>query len=174
MVAINDLGSPEANAHLVMFDSVHGRLPEEVSVTGDVMTVGKRKIKVIAQRDPSQLPWKELGVDIAFECTGIFTDRDKAKVHLDAGAKRVLVSAPSNGADLTVVYGVNHDKLTKDHLVVSNASCTTNCLAPVAAVLHKAFGIEHGFMTTVVITSYSIHYTKLYDSGHRCRRGWWS
>ncbi len=149
VVAINDLGSPEFNAHLVMFDSVHGRLHDEVTVAGDVMTVGNRKMKVIQQRDPSQLPWKDLGIDIAFECTGIFTDRDKAKVHLDAGAKRVLVSAPSTGADLTVVYGVNHDKLTKDHLVVSNASCTTNCLAPVAAVLHQAFGIEHGFMTTV-------------------------
>lgn len=149
VVAINDLGSADANAHLVKYDSVHGRLTEDVTVSGDVMTVGHRKIKVIAQRDPSQLPWKDLGVDIAFECTGIFTDREKAKVHLDAGAKRVLVSAPSNGADLTVVYGVNNDKLTKDHLVVSNASCTTNCLAPVAFVLHKAFGIEHGFMTTV-------------------------
>ncbi|SBW11559.1 D-erythrose 4-phosphate dehydrogenase [uncultured Alphaproteobacteria bacterium] len=149
VVAINDLGSPEANAHLVMFDSVHGRLPEEVTVAGDVMSVGNRKVKVLAMRDPAQLPWKDLGIDIAIEATGIFTDRDKAKVHLDAGAKRVLVSAPSNGADLTVVYGVNHDKLTKDHLVVSNASCTTNCLAPVAYVLHKAFGIEHGFMTTV-------------------------
>ena len=149
VVAINDLGSAADNAHLVKYDSVHGRLAEDVTVAGDVMTVGHRKIKVVAQRDPSQLPWKDLGVDIAFECTGIFTDRDKAKVHLDAGAKRVLVSAPSNGADLTVVYGVNHDKLTKDHLVVSNASCTTNCLAPVAYVLHKAFGIEHGFMTTV-------------------------
>jgi len=149
VVAINDLGSAEANAHLVKFDSVHGRLPEDVAVTGDVMTVGDRKIKVVAERDPSKLPWKELGIDICMECTGIFTDRDKAKVHLEAGAKRVLVSAPSNGADLTVVYGVNHDKLTKDHLVVSNASCTTNCLAPVAYVLHKEFGIEHGFMTTV-------------------------
>jgi len=149
VVAINDLGSADANAHLVKYDSVHGRLTEDVTVSGDVMTVGHRKIKVIAQRDPSQLPWKDLGVDIAFECTGIFTDREKAKVHLEAGAKRVLVSAPSNGADLTVVYGVNNDKLTKDHLVVSNASCTTNCLAPVAFVLHKAFGIEHGFMTTV-------------------------
>jgi len=149
VVAINDLGSAEANAHLVKFDSVHGRLPEDVSVAGDVMTVGRHKVKVVAERDPSKLPWKDLGIDICMECTGIFTDRDKAKVHLEAGAKRVLVSAPSNGADLTVVYGVNHDKLTKDHLVVSNASCTTNCLAPVAYVLNQEFGIEHGFMTTV-------------------------
>jgi len=149
VVAINDLGSAEANAHLVKFDSVHGRLPEDVSVSGDVMTVGDRVVKVVAERDPAKLPWKALDIDICMECTGIFTDREKAKVHLEAGAKRVLVSAPSNGADLTVVYGVNHDKLTKDHLVVSNASCTTNCLAPVASVLHQAFGIEHGFMTTV-------------------------
>ncbi|MBN2751374.1 MAG: type I glyceraldehyde-3-phosphate dehydrogenase [Rhodospirillaceae bacterium] len=149
VVAINDLGSAADNAHLVKFDSVHGRLPEDVSVAGDVMTVGRHQVKVVAERDPSKLPWKELGIDICMECTGIFTDRDKAKVHLEAGAKRVLVSAPSNGADLTVVYGVNHDKLTKDHLVVSNASCTTNCLAPVAYVLNQAFGIEHGFMTTV-------------------------
>ncbi len=149
VVAINDLGSAEANAHLVKYDSVHGRLAEDVSVAGDVMTVGAHKVKVVAERDPSRLPWKDLGIDICLECTGIFTDRDKAKVHLAAGAKRVLVSAPSNGADLTVVYGVNHDKLTKDHLVVSNASCTTNCLAPVAFVLNQEFGIEHGFMTTV-------------------------
>ena len=149
VVAINDLGSAEANAHLVKYDSVHGRLAEDVSVAGDVMTVGAHKVKVVAERDPSRLPWKDLGIDICLECTGIFTDRDKAKVHLAAGAKRVLVSAPSNGADLTVVYGVNHDKLTKDHLVVSNASCTTNCLAPIAFVLNQEFGIEHGFMTTV-------------------------
>jgi glyceraldehyde 3-phosphate dehydrogenase len=148
-VAINDLGSAEANAHLVKYDSVHGTLKDDVSVAGDVMTVGSHKVKVVAQRDPAQLPWKDLGIDICLECTGIFTDRDKAKVHLAAGAKRVLVSAPSNGADLTVVYGVNHDKLTAEHLVVSNASCTTNCLAPVAFVLNQEFGIEHGFMTTV-------------------------
>ncbi len=149
VVAINDLGSAAANAHLIKYDSVHGTLKDDVAVAGDVMTVGSHKVKVIAQRDPSQLPWKDLGIDICMECTGIFTDRDKAKVHLDAGAKRVLVSAPSNGADLTVVYGVNHDKLSRDHLVVSNASCTTNCLAPVAYVLNQEFGVEHGFMTTV-------------------------
>jgi glyceraldehyde 3-phosphate dehydrogenase len=149
VVAINDLAPVETNAHLLRFDSVHGRFPGEVTVKGDSISVGNEAIKVIAERDPSKLPWKELGVDIALECTGIFTAKEKAKVHLSAGAKRVLVSAPSDGADLTVVYGVNHDKLTKDHQVVSNASCTTNCLAPVAKVLNDAVGIDKGFMTTV-------------------------
>ena len=149
VVAINDLGPAESNAHLLRFDSVHGRLQEEVTVADDIMTVGGRKVKVLKERDPTKLPWKDLNIDIVAECTGIFTDRDKAQVHLGAGAKRVLVSAPSNGADLTVVYGVNHAKLTAEHLVVSNASCTTNCLAPVAYVLQKAFGIRHGYMTTI-------------------------
>jgi glyceraldehyde 3-phosphate dehydrogenase len=149
IVAINDLAPVETNAHLLRFDSVHGRFPSEVTVSGDTMNCGNGPIKVTAIKDPSQLPWKDLGVDIALECTGIFTAKEKAKVLLDAGAKRVLVSAPSDGADLTVVYGVNHDKLTKDHKVVSNASCTTNCLAPVAKVLNDAVGIEHGFMTTI-------------------------
>ncbi len=149
VVAINDLGSAEANAHLLKYDSVHGVLPMDVSVTGDMMNIGKHSIKVVAERDPTKLPWKAMNVDICMECTGIFTSKDKASVHLAAGAKRVLVSAPSDGADLTVVYGVNHDKLSKDHLVVSNASCTTNCLSPVAAVLHKLCGIQHGFMTTI-------------------------
>lgn len=149
VVAINDLGSADANAHLLRYDSVHGPLPMDVSVTGDSMSVGNRTVKVLAERDPSNLPWKDLGIDIVAECTGIFSDRDKAAMHLDAGAKRVLVSAPSKGADLTVVYGVNHAKLTKDHLVVSNASCTTNCLAPVAHVLNRSFGLNHGYMTTV-------------------------
>ena len=149
VVAINDLGPVETNAHLLRFDSVHGRFPHEVKVDGDTIDVGGRKIKVTAIRDPAELPHKALGVDIALECTGIFTARDKAAAHLKAGAKRVIVSAPADGADLTVVYGVNHDKLTKEHLVVSNASCTTNCLAPVAKVLNDAIGIEHGFMTTI-------------------------
>ncbi len=149
VVAINDLGSPEANAHLIKYDSVHGVLPVEIGVSGNIMTVGNRSMKVVAERDPTKLPWKDMGIDICMECTGIFTDKDKAQVHLGAGAKRVLVSAPSKGADLTVVYGVNHDKLTKEHRVVSNASCTTNCLAPVAAVLQKLCGIKHGFMTTI-------------------------
>jgi glyceraldehyde 3-phosphate dehydrogenase len=128
---------------------VHGRFPGEVKVDGEHMIVGGQKIKVTAIKDPAQLPHKELGVDIALECTGIFTSKEKASAHLTAGAKRVLVSAPADNVDLTVVYGVNHAKLTKDHVVVSNASCTTNCLAPVAKVMNDAFGIEKGFMTTI-------------------------
>ncbi|MDX8518682.1 type I glyceraldehyde-3-phosphate dehydrogenase [Mesorhizobium dulcispinae] len=149
VVAVNDLGPVETNAHLLRYDSVHGRFPHEVTVDGDQISVGKEKFKVTAIKDPTQLPWKELGIDIALECTGIFTARDKAAAHLAAGAKRVIVSAPSDGADLTVVYGINHDKLTKDHVVISNASCTTNCLAPLAAVLHETVGIEKGMMTTI-------------------------
>src|SRR5918998_2953925 len=149
VVAVNDLGPVETNAHLLRFDSVHGRFPSEVGVEGDSLVVDGRRIRVTAIKNPAELPHRELGVDIAMECTGIFTSKDKAKAHLDAGAKRVLVSAPADNADLTVVYGVNHDKLTGDHLVVSNASCTTNCLAPVAKVLNDAVGIEKGFMTTV-------------------------
>ncbi|WP_295962987.1 type I glyceraldehyde-3-phosphate dehydrogenase [uncultured Bartonella sp.] len=149
IVAVNDLGPVETNAHLLRYDSVHGRFPHEVKVSGDTIDAGLGPIKVTAARDPEQLPWKELGIDIALECTGIFTAREKAAAHLDAGAKRVIVSAPSKGADLTVVYGVNHDKLTKEHKVISNGSCTTNCLAPVAHVLNKTVGIEKGFMTTI-------------------------
>ena len=149
VVAINDLGSVETNAHLLRFDSVHGRFPGVVKVEGDSIDVGMGPIKVTAVRDPAQLPHKELGVDVALECTGLFTARDKAAAHLAAGAKRVLISAPGEKADLTVVYGVNHDKLKAEHLVVSNASCTTNCLAPVAKVLNDAIGVERGFMTTI-------------------------
>jgi glyceraldehyde 3-phosphate dehydrogenase len=149
IVAVNDLGPIETNAHLLRYDSVHGRFPAEVKVDGDHMIVGRHKIKVTAIKDPALLPHKELGVDIAMECTGIFTSKDKASAHLTAGAKRVLVSAPADGADLTVVYGVNHSKLTKEHVVVSNASCTTNCLVPVAKVLHDVVGIEKGMMTTI-------------------------
>lgn len=149
VVAINDLGPVETNAHLLRFDSVHGRFPHEVKVDGDSIVIGNSRIKVTAERDPAKLPWKDLGVDIALECTGIFTSKDKASAHLTAGAKRVLVSAPADGADMTVVYGVNHDKLTKDHVVVSNGSCTTNCLAPVAKVINDLVGIETGFMTTI-------------------------
>src|SRR6187399_3113677 len=149
VVGINDLGPVETNAHLLRFDSVHGRFPGTVTVKGDTISIGNGAMKVSAEKDPAKLPWKDLGVDIALECTGIFTAKNKASMHLTAGAKRVLVSAPADGADLTVVYGVNHDKLTKDHKVISNASCTTNCLAPVAKVLNDAVGIDKGFMTTV-------------------------
>ena len=149
VIGINDLGPVETNAHLLRFDSVHGRFPGTVTVEGDSISLGNGKIKVTAHRDPATLPWKDLGIDIALECTGIFTARDKAAAHLTAGAKRVLVSAPADNADATIVYGVNHDKLTRDHLVVSNGSCTTNCLAPVAKVLNDTVGIETGFMTTI-------------------------
>jgi glyceraldehyde 3-phosphate dehydrogenase len=149
VVAINDLGAVETNAHLLRYDSVHGRFPGTVTVDGDTISLGNGKIKVTAVRDPNTLPWKDLGIDIALECTGIFTAKDKAASHLTAGAKRVLVSAPADNADATIVFGVNHDKLTKDHLVVSNGSCTTNCLAPVAKVLNDTVGIETGFMTTI-------------------------
>ena len=149
VVAINDLGPVETNAHLLRYDSVHGRFPATVTVDGDTIDVGRGPIKVTAIRDPKELPWGDMGVDIAMECTGIFADREKAAMHLENGSKRVLVSAPASGADKTVVYGVNHDQLTAEHLVVSNASCTTNCLSPVAAVLHNAIGIEQGFMTTI-------------------------
>jgi glyceraldehyde 3-phosphate dehydrogenase len=149
VVAINDLGPVETNAHLLRYDSVHGRFPGTVTIDGDSIDIGRGKIKVCAVRDPATLPWKELGIDVALECTGLFTAREKAAAHLAAGAKRVLVSAPADGADFTVVYGVNHDQLTKDHLVVSNGSCTTNCLAPVAKVLNDTVGIEMGFMTTI-------------------------
>jgi len=148
-VGINDLGPVKSNAHLLKHDTVHGRLNVDIKTGEDWMDVGKGKIKVTAERDPKKLPWKELGVDIAMECTGIFTTREQAAMHLEAGAKRVLVSAPATGADITVVYGVNHDKLSAEHTIISNASCTTNCLAPVAYVLNQAIGIERGFMTTI-------------------------
>ncbi|MCW6506876.1 type I glyceraldehyde-3-phosphate dehydrogenase [Lichenifustis flavocetrariae] len=149
VVAINDLGPVETNAHLLRFDSVHGRFPHKVEVSGDTIDVGYGPIKVTAIKDPSTLPHADLGIDIAMECTGIFTSKDKASAHLKAGAKRVLVSAPADGADATIVYGVNDKTLTKDHLIVSNGSCTTNCLAPIAKVLNETVGIEHGFMTTI-------------------------
>ncbi len=148
-VGINDLGPVASNAHLVKYDTVHGQLDADIKTGDDWMDLGKGKIKVTAERDPTKLPWKELGVDVALECTGIFTTRDQAAMHLEAGAKRVLVSAPASGADLTVVYGVNDDQLSADHTIISNASCTTNCLAPVAYVLNQAIGIDRGFMTTV-------------------------
>jgi glyceraldehyde 3-phosphate dehydrogenase len=149
VVSINDLGPVETNAHLLRYDTVHGRFPGEVKVKGDSIDAGAGVIKVTAERDPSKLPHTDLGVDIALECTGIFTDGEKAKAHLAAGAKRVLISAPATNVSKTVVYGVNHKSLTKDDLIVSNASCTTNCLAPVAKVLNDAIGIERGYMTTI-------------------------
>ncbi len=149
VVAINDIAPPEQLAHLFRYDSTHGRFNGQVKLDGDILDVGTGPIKVLAVRNPAELPWGELGIDVVMECTGLFTDKEKASAHLDAGAKRVLVSAPSKGADLTVVYGVNHQKLGPEHRVVSNASCTTNCLAPVAKVLHELCGIEQGFMTTV-------------------------
>ena len=149
IVAVNDLGPVETNAHLMRYDSVHGKFPGEVTVSGDRIHIGRESFKVLAERDPKNLPWEEMDIDIAMECTGIFTAKEKASMHLEAGAKRVLVSAPATGADKTIVYGVNHDTLTKDDLVVSNASCTTNCLSPVAFVLHNKIGIEKGMMTTI-------------------------
>mgnify|MGYP001168688400 CR=1 FL=1 len=149
VVAINDLGPVETNAHLLRFDSVHGRFPHPVKVDGDTIDVGRGPIKVTAERDPANLPHAAMGVDIALECTGIFTSKEKASAHLKAGAKKVIISAPGEGADKTIVYGINHNTLTKDDVVISNASCTTNCLAPLAYVLHKEFGIEKGMMTTI-------------------------
>ncbi len=149
LVAINDLADAKSNAMLFKRDSVHGPFPGEVSAEGDAMIVNGKRIKVTAERDPAKLPHAELGVDVALECTGFFADREGGQKHLDAGAKRVLISAPAKGADLTVVYGVNHDKLTPEHTIVSNASCTTNCLAPVAKVLNDLVGIERGLMTTI-------------------------
>jgi glyceraldehyde 3-phosphate dehydrogenase len=149
VVAINDLGPVETNAHLIRFDSVHGKFPGTVTVDGDTIDVGRGPIKVTAERNPEDLPHKDLGVDIVLECTGIFTSKEKASAHLKAGAKKVLISAPADGADLTVVYGINHDKIAKDHIVISNASCTTNGLAPLAYIFNETVGIERGMMTTI-------------------------
>ena len=149
VVAINDLGSVEDNAHMLKYDSVHGPFPGKVKTTKSSMNVGRGAIKITAERDPAKLPWEKLGVDIALECTGLFASKEKASAHLEAGAKKVLVSAPATDADLTVVYGVNEKQLRKSHKIVSNASCTTNCLAPVAQVLDKLCGIQRGYMTTI-------------------------
>lgn len=149
VVGINDLATSEANAHLLKYDSVHGRFKGDVKASGDKLVVNGHEIRMTAIKDPTQLPWKDLGVDIAMECTGIFTKKEDALKHVAAGAKKVLISSPATDEDITVVYGVNHDKLAANHVVVSNASCTTNCLAPVAYVLNKAVGIKHGFMTTI-------------------------
>jgi glyceraldehyde 3-phosphate dehydrogenase len=149
VVGINDLGPVATNAHLLKYDSVHGRFPGEITTGDDWMDIGRGRMRVTAERDPAKLPWKELNVDVALECTGIFTKREAAAKHLEAGAKKVIISAPADGADLTVVLGVNNDELKPSHQVISNASCTTNCLAPVAYVLHQGIGIERGYMTTI-------------------------
>ncbi len=149
LVAINDLADTETNAILLKYDSVHGRFPHRVEVNGNDFNIDGKTVKVFNFKDPAQIPWKDAQVDIVLECSGVFTAKDKAALHLQGGAKKVLISAPATDEDLTVVFGVNSDKLTKDHIIVSNASCTTNCLAPVAQVLHEAIGIEHGFMTTI-------------------------
>jgi len=149
IVAVNDLGPVETNAHLLRFDSVHGRFPHEVTVNGDTITAGSKSFKVTAVRNPAELPHKDMGVDIVLECTGIFTSKEKASAHLAAGAKKVIVSAPAEGADYTVVFGVNDKGLSKDHVVISNGSCTTNCLAPMAMIMNELVGIEKGMMTTI-------------------------
>ena len=149
VVGINDLGPIETNAHLLKYDSVHGILNKDVIINGSYLNVGTGPIKVTAERNPENLPWKELDVDVVLECTGIFTSKEKAQQHITAGAKKVLISAPASGVDLTVVYGVNHKKISSEHQILSNASCTTNCLAPLAYVLNKSIGIENGFMTTI-------------------------
>ena len=149
VVGINDLGPIETNAHLLKYDSVHGTLNRDVIINGSDLDVGTGPIKVTAERNPENLPWKELDVDVVLECTGIFTSKEKAQQHITAGAKKVLISAPASGVDLTVVYGVNHKKISSEHQILSNASCTTNCLAPLAYVLNKSIGIENGFMTTI-------------------------
>ena len=149
VVGINDLGPVETNAHLLRYDSVHGRFAGEVTTGDNWMDAGRGKIRVTAERDPAKLPWRELGVEVALECTGIFTRRETAAKHLEAGAKKVIISAPADGAEMTVVMGVNQEELKPEHQVISNGSCTTNCLAPVAYVLHKGVGIERGFMTTI-------------------------
>ena len=149
VVGINDLGPIETNAHLLKYDSVHGILNRDVIINGSDLDVGTGPIKVTAERNPENLHWKELDVDVVLECTGIFTSKEKAQQHITAGAKKVLISAPASGVDLTVVYGVNHKKISSEHQILSNASCTTNCLAPLAYVLNKSIGIENGFMTTI-------------------------
>lgn len=149
VVGINDLGPIETNAHLLKYDSVHGILKRDVIINGSDLDVGTGPIKVTSERNPENLPWKELDVDVVLECTGIFTSKEKAQQHITAGAKKVLISAPASGVDLTVVYGVNHKKISSEHQILSNASCTTNCLAPLAYVLNKSIGIENGFMTTI-------------------------
>jgi glyceraldehyde 3-phosphate dehydrogenase len=170
VVAVNDLAPPATNAHLLQYDSVHGRFPGRVQLEGDTMDCGTGPIRVLAEREVTKLPWGDLDVDVVMECTGIFTKRDAAAKHLDAGAKRVLISAPSEGADITVCYKVNHDKLEASHKVVSNASCTTNCLAPVAKTMQDAFGIRHGHMTTIHSFTHDQHLLDVFHKDlHRAR-----
>lgn len=169
-VALNDLGSAEANAHLLTYDSVHGRYPGKVQAMKSAIKVDGKKVQVFSERDPAKLPWGDLGVDIVLECTGIFASKEAASAHLEGGAKKVLVSAPCSNADLTVVYGVNDDKLRKSHTVVSNASCTTNCLVPVAHVLNQTVGIQHGYMTTIhAFTGDQRTVDTLHKDPHRAR-----
>jgi glyceraldehyde 3-phosphate dehydrogenase len=171
IVAVNDLGDAHTNAHLTQYDTAHGRFSFPVGVDGDCLTVGSDKIRVYAERDPAKLPWAELGIDVVFECTGLFTSKAKAGAHLQAGAKRVLISAPGAAdVDATIVYGVNHDILGPDHQVVSNASCTTNCLAPIAKVLHREIGIQHGLMTTIHAYTNDQVLTDVYHSDLRRAR----
>ena len=168
--AINDLGSAESNARLLKYDSVHGSYPGKISSTKNTIKVGNKSVRVLAERNPADLPWGDLGVDIVMECTGIFASKDKASAHLAAGAKKVLVSAPASGADITVVYGINHTKMRKSHTVISNASCTTNCLAPIAAILDATIGIRHGFMTTIhAFTGDQRTVDTLHSDPHRAR-----
>jgi len=170
VVAINDLGDPETNAHLTQYDTAHGRFNADVKVDGDSLVIGKDRFKVFAERDPSKLPWKELDVDVVLECTGIFKSREKAGMHLQAGAKKVLVSAPSSDIDATIVYGVNHETLKASDQLVSNASCTTNCLAPMAKALHETVGIESGLMTTIHAYTNDQVLTDVYHSDLRRAR----
>lgn len=170
VVAINDLGDPETNAHLTQYDTAHGRFNAEVKVDGDSLVIGKDRFKVFAERDPSKLPWKELDVDVVLECTGIFKSREKAGMHLQAGAKKVLISAPGSDIDATIVYGVNHESLKASDQLVSNASCTTNCLAPMAKALNDTVGIESGLMTTIHAYTNDQVLTDVYHSDLRRAR----
>ncbi|MBA4118396.1 MAG: type I glyceraldehyde-3-phosphate dehydrogenase [Candidatus Puniceispirillum sp.] len=164
VVAINDLTPADTNVHLLKYDSVHGAFGHSVTLEGDILVVDAKRVRMLSEKNPANLPWKDMGVDLVMECSGVFTSKDSASAHLDAGAKRVLISAPATGVDATIVYGVNHNVITKDTVVVSNASCTTNCLAPLAKVLHDTFGIEHGFMTTIHAFTGD---QRLVDTGHK-------
>jgi glyceraldehyde 3-phosphate dehydrogenase len=172
IVAINDLADVNTNAHLLKYDSVHGTAKFDIKVEGDILVVDGHRVKCVSHRNPTELPWKEMGIDIVFECTGIFTARDKAQMHIDAGAKKVLISAPATDEDLTVVYGVNSDKIEVNHKIISNASCTTNCLAPVAYALNSKIGIEKGFMTTIhSYTGDQALVDSIHKDLHRARAG---